>query len=195
MLNARSDWEIQRESSTGHEAIAAAAEFHPDVVIMGIAMKDMDGLEVIRKIRKTTPTPEILILSVHESEQIVLDALAAGAHGYVMKTNASDDLLRAVDSLRQHKVYFDSNVAGILLRAFLSYRAQIQKKARDQGQLSLRERAILKFIAEGQSNKEVAVRLNISVKTVETHRARLMAKLGVHSVSELVLYAVRNRVI
>ena len=181
--------------STGSEAIAPAAELHPDVVVMGSSMKDINDLEFIRQIRKTTPAPEILVLCRRESEQIEFDVLGAGTRGYITKTNVGGDLIVAVDALRQHKVYFDCEVSETLLRAFLAYRTGTRHQTQYTGPLTPREREIQQLVTEGKSNEQVAMAMNISVKTVETHWAHVMAKLGLHSVGELARYVVRKNMI
>ena len=191
----RPDWEVCGEASTGREAVARAASLKPDIAVMDISMPDMNGLEATSQIRKANPDIEVLILSMHESEQLVREVLASGARGYVLKADAGNDLIAALDALRQHKLFFTSSISELVLRGYLGD----DKEGRDgialNGQLSPREREILQLVAEGKSNKEVATILDISVKTVETHRARIMGKLDLHSVSDLVRYAIRNQIV
>jgi DNA-binding NarL/FixJ family response regulator len=188
----RPEWEVCGEASTGREAVSAADRLKPDIIVMDISMPDMNGLDATRQILKDAPQTEVLILSMHESEQIVHDVLNSGARGYLLKSDAGVDLMRALEALRQHKVFFTSKVAEVVLRGYLDGRPTDEPAPTSQ--LSPREREIVQLIAEGYSNKEVANTLNISVKTVETHRARIMAKLDLHSVSDLVRYAIRNSI-
>lgn len=195
IISGRPDWEVCGEAATGREAVAAAAKLHPDVVVMDISMPDLNGLEATRQILKNRPRTEVLILSMHESEQIVRDVLASGARGYVLKSDAGNDLVLALEALRQHKLYFTSNVAEVVLRGYLKGGTERASETQNSGILTSREREIVQLLAEGWSNKEVAAALHISIKTVETHRARIMAKLDLHSISELVRYAIRNQII
>jgi DNA-binding NarL/FixJ family response regulator len=153
-------------------------------------MPELNGLEAARQIRQKSPKTEILILTVHETEELAREVLAAGAKGYLLKSDAASDLLVALDSLRQRRPFFTSRVAQMVLGSFLEGRqARPRSEART---LSSREREIIQLLAEGCSNKEVATRLGISVKTAETHRANIMRKLDLHSISDLVRYAIRN---
>jgi len=193
--DARPEWEVCGEASTGREAVAAAASLKPDIVVMDISMPDMNGLEATRAILKDNPGIEVLILSMHESEQIVHDVLSAGARGYILKRDAGDDLIAALEAMRQHNLFFTSGVSEVVLSGYLG-RPEVETRADSPGgRLSPREFEIVKLVAESKSNKEVATILDISVKTVESHRANIMDKLGLHSVAELVRYAVRNHIV
>ena len=189
----RPDWEVCGEASTGREAVAAAERLKPDVVVMDISMPEMNGLKATRQVLKKNSRVQVLILSMHESEQIVRDVLDCGARGYILKSDAGTDLMVALEALRNHKVYFAPKIAEVLLRGYLDGGAI--NKSGVSSPLSSREREIVQLVAEGQSNKDMANTLNISVKTVETHRARIMAKLDLHSVGDLVRYAVRNNIV
>ena len=195
IVDARPDWEVCGEASTGREAIAAAASLRPDIVVMDISMPDMNGLEATREILKSNPGIEVLILSMHESEQMVHDVLGAGARGYIFKRDAGNDLIAALEALRHHKLFFTSGVSEVVLGGYLGRTAAEAPTEGASSRLSPRERQIVKLVAESKSNKEVANILNISVKTVESHRAHIMEKLGLHSVAELVRYAVRNNIV
>jgi DNA-binding NarL/FixJ family response regulator len=182
------------EASTGREAVAAAASLKPDIVVMDISMPDMNGLEATREILRSNPGTEILILSVHESEQMVHDVLSAGARGYMLKQDAGTDLIAALEALRQHKLYFTPRVSELVLGGYLGH-APAEVPDAPFSRLSPREFQIVQLVAESKSNKEVATILDISVKTVESHRAHIMEKLGFHSVTELVRYAIRNNIV
>jgi DNA-binding NarL/FixJ family response regulator len=192
--DARPDWVLCGEASTGREAVAAAASLKPDVVVMDISMPDMNGLEATREILKNNPDVEVLILSMHESEQIVHDILSAGARGYILKQDAGVDLITALEVVRQHKLFFTSIVSEVVLSGYLG-RALETNPESPSSRLTPRELQIVKLVSESKANKEVANILQISAKTVESHRAHIMEKLGLHSVTELVRYAVRNKIV
>jgi DNA-binding NarL/FixJ family response regulator len=193
--DARPEWEVCGEASTGREAVAAAARLRPDIVVMDISMPDMNGLEATREILKNNPGTEVLILSVHESEQMVHGILSAGARGYLLKQDAGTDLIAALEALRQHKLYFTPRVSELVLGGYLGHAAGEAPADAPFSRLTAREFQIVQLVAESKSNKEVANILNISVKTVEAHRAHIMEKLGLHSVAELVRYAIRNNIV
>jgi DNA-binding NarL/FixJ family response regulator len=195
VLDARSDWEVCGEASTGREAVSAAATLKPDIIVMDISMPDMNGLEATREILKNDPGIEVLILSMHESEQIVHDVLSAGARGYILKRDAGNDLITALEALRQHKLFFTSTVSEVMLSGYLNRSNTAAPADTPFRRLSPRELQIVKLVAESKSNKEVAHILEISAKTVESHRAHIMEKLDLHSVTDLVRYAVRNNIV
>ena len=194
LLETRPGWEVAGEAVTGRQAVEEARRLTPDVIIMDITMPEMNGLEATRQIRREIPEVEVLVLSVHDSEQLVREVLEAGARGYVLKSDAGRDLVAAVESLRQHKPFFTAKVSEMMLEGFLKGGAADTHKTAS-GVLTARERQIVQLLAEGKSNKEAADVLGISVKTVETHRSHIMAKLNLHSMSDLVRYAVRNQFI
>lgn len=188
--------EVVGEAVTGREAVEHARELKPDLVVMDIAMPDLNGLDATRQILRELPGTEILILTMHESEQIVREVLDAGARGYMLKSDAGRELLMAVQALRTHRPYFTTKISEMVLTGYLRKGGHDSlPKGVGSGRLTPREREIVQLLAEGLSNKEVAGRLNISVKTAETHRSRIMAKLNLRSVGELVRYAVRNGIV
>jgi len=193
--DARPEWEVCGEASTGREAVAAAASLKPDVVVMDISMPDMNGLEATREILKNNPGIEVLILSVHESDQIVHDVLAAGARGYILKQDAGTELIAALEAVRLHRVFFTARVSEVVLSGYLGRAAAGTPPDAPFSRLSPRELQIVQLVAESKSNKEVSNLLHLSVKTVESHRAHIMEKLGIHSVTELVRYAIRNNIV
>jgi DNA-binding NarL/FixJ family response regulator len=195
LLTARPGWEVCAEAKTGREAVALAEQLKPDVVIMDISMPDLNGLEAARRIHKLFPKTGILILSMHFSDQLVRDIVEAGARAYIVKSDADRDLVSAVEALASHRTFFTSRAAEMLLNGFSSQNSGTQPQALSRNRLTSREREIVQLLAEGKSSKEVAVALGISVKTAETHRANIMRKLELHSVSEVVRYAVRNQII
>ena len=193
--DARPEWEVCGEASTGREAVAAAARLRPDIVVMDISMPDMNGLEATREILKNHPGTEVLILSVHESDQIVHDVLAAGARGYILKQDAGTELIAALEAVRLHRVFFTARVSEVVLSGYLGRAAAGTLPDAPFSRLSPREIQIVQLVAESKSNKEVSNLLHLSVKTVESHRAHIMEKLGIHSVTELVRYAIRNNIV
>jgi DNA-binding NarL/FixJ family response regulator len=188
-------WKVCGEAATGREAVALAAEKKPDVVILDVSMPDLNGIEAARQIRRISPRSEILILTMHDSDQLLGEALDMGVRGYVLKSDAGRELVAAVDALVRHRPFFSSGVAETLLDG---YRRGDRKRSRqrlDHYRLTPRERQIVQLLAEGKSNKEVAVALGISVKTAETHRSNVFQKLEIHSLAELVRYAIRNKIV
>ena len=194
LLEAEAGWEIVGEATTGREAVAKAKLLKPDVVILDLRMPELNGLDATRQILQSVPGTEILILTVSDSELMARTVLEAGAHGYLSKSDAGRDLVAAVESLRNHRPFFTSTIARMVLEGFLK-RGGSEAATAPSDILSAREREIIQLLAEGKSNKEVAVALGISVKTAETHRAHIMRKLDLHSTSDLVHYAVRNGII
>jgi DNA-binding NarL/FixJ family response regulator len=193
VLESRKDWEIVGEATTGREAVDKVQKLKPDVVVMDISMPELNGLEAIRQIVKLAPRTEVLVLTMHESENLVHQVLDAGARGYLLKSDASRQLIAAIEALRIHKPYLTSRVNEMVLTGYLG--GKPLKGEASGGKLTPREREIVQLIAEGMSNKEIASALGISVKTAETHRTNIMRKLDFHSVSEIVRYAVRNHII
>jgi DNA-binding NarL/FixJ family response regulator len=195
LLTARPGWEICAEARTGREAVSLAEQHKPDIVVMDVSMPDLNGLEAARRIRKELPKTGIIILTLHFSDQLVKDIVESGARAYVMKSDADRDLVNAVEALANHRTFFTARAADMLLNDFSERTAPVQPTAPTRNRLTPREREIVQLLAEGKSSKEVAVVLGISVKTAETHRANIMRKLQLHSVSELVRYAIKNQII
>jgi len=195
LLQSHAGWEVVGEAHTGREAVAKAEGLKPDVVILDISMPDLNGIEAARRIRKSAPNTEVLILSVHYSDQLIRDILEAGVRGYIVKSDSDRDLIIAVETLANHKPFFTPRATEVILSNFNGSRAgnDLPESVRDR--LTSREREIVQLLAEGKSSKEVASSLGISVKTAETHRANIMRKLQLHTVTDLVRYAVRNQII
>ena len=181
-LESHPDWEVVAEAADGKEAIAKA-----DVAVVDYALPLINGIEVTRQIRRRLARAEVLIFTMHDSEGLIGEVLSAGARGFLSKSDAKRHLLEAIETLADHKPYFTSNISETLLKSFLL------KSGRSQSILTPREREIIQLIAEGNSNKQIATILGVSLKTVETHRAAVMRKLNLHSAAELVRYAVRNQ--
>jgi DNA-binding NarL/FixJ family response regulator len=190
VLESVKGWRVCAEATTGRDAVAKVKRYKPDVAILDIAMPGLNGVEAARQISKSSPHTGMLILSMHKSEKLVREVIEAGAQGYLLKDDADWDLVAAVDALRRHKPYFSFKVAQLAARE--------KKGAGGEGRrhrLTPRQLEIIQLLAEGRSNKEVATILNISVKTAETHRANIMLKLDLHSITDLVHYAIRNEII
>lgn len=195
LLAGRPGWQVVGEATTGREAVRIAEQLKPDVVILDITMPELNGLEAAHRILKSLPRTEVLILTMHESEQRVRDVLDAGARGYLLKTDAGRDLVAAVEALSQHKMFFTSKVAELVLEGYLKGSVRADEARSPLSRLTSREREILQLLAEGKTNKEVAAELDISVKTALAHRANIMHKLGFDSLSDLVRFAIRHEII
>lgn len=196
LLESRPGWSICAEAHTGREAVTKAEELKPDIVILDITMPELNGLEAARRILKASPNSEILVLSVHYSDQLIRDILDAGIRGYIVKSDSDRDLIVAVEALANHKPFFTPRATELILHNFNNRSSSPSELPEIIGnRLTSREREIVQLLSEGKSSKEVASVLSISVKTAETHRANIMRKLEIHSVSELVRYAVRNQII
>jgi DNA-binding NarL/FixJ family response regulator len=190
LLESHPGWEVCAEAADGREAVEKAAKLKPPVAVLDIGMPLLNGVEATRRIRKSSPDTEILVLTMHESEDLVQQVIEAGARGYILKDDADRILIAAVDAVRNHKPYFSTRVSSA---ADSIDSSEPPKSSRSR--LTPREREILQLLAEGKSNKEIASLLGISVNTAEAHRANIMLKLGFHSITELVVYAVRNKII
>jgi len=194
LLQTRPGWEVCGEAATGGEAVEKTEKLRPDIVILDIAMPELNGLEAARLIRKARPEVQILVLTMYESEDLVRELLKVGVRGYVLKTDAGSDLIAATEALSQGKTFLTSGALQGVLKGYLASTTSAEAET-PWSRLSGRERETLQLLAEGKTNKEIAFRLGVSIKTVEKHRARIMSKLGLHSISELVRYAIRNKII
>jgi DNA-binding NarL/FixJ family response regulator len=195
LLTARQGWEVCGEAKTGREAVSMAEQLKPDMVVMDISMPDLNGLEAARRIHKVLPKTGILILTMHFSDQLVRDVVDSGARGYILKSDADKELVSAVEAIANRRTFFTARASEMLLDGFSRLNSGAEPKLPPRNRLTSREREIVQLLAEGKSSKEVAVALGISVKTAETHRANIMRKLELHSVSELVRYAIKNQII
>jgi DNA-binding NarL/FixJ family response regulator len=191
ILESHEDLDIVAESSSGIEAVEAARRHQPDVAIVDVAMKELNGIETTAQILKQSPSTAVLILSMYSDERYVLRAVKAGARGYVLKNSAGDELIQAVHAVQRGQAFFSPAVARIFQDGVA--RLQDAKETSDRYEsLTSRERQVYQLLAEGNSNKDIANRLNLSLHTVETHRWRIMEKMDLHSTAELVLSAVRR---
>jgi DNA-binding NarL/FixJ family response regulator len=193
LLESQPGWEISGEATTGREAVDLAKRLQPDVVIMDLSLPELNGLDATRQILKDSPRSEILVLTMHHSEELARDVLRAGARGYVLKSDADQSLIAAVESLHQHKPFLTSRVTEFVLDDYMRRTDTLDDRVAHDA-VTAREREIIQLVAEGKSNKEAASTLGISVKTIEAHRANIMRKLRLHSVSDLVRYAIRNKI-
>lgn len=191
LIERESGWAVCGEAADGREAVALAEKFRPDVAVLDLTMPEMNGLEAARQINRRLPEVEVVMLTAHESDDLVHQVFDVGARSYILKTEAVKHLVPAVRSACAHKPFFTSKVSEIVFARYL-HRGEANKKS---ASLTPRERELVQLLVEGKSNKEAAGTLGISVKTVETHRAAVMHKLALRSVSDLVRYAIRNRII
>lgn len=197
LLEEQPGWEVAAEAADGREAVEKAKLVQPDVTILDLSMPELNGLEAAKEILKSVQT-KVLILTMYDSDPLIRQTLEAGARGYLLKSDAGRDLVSAVDALRRNKTFFTPKVAQMVLEGYLGRpsKENDEENNRKNGlRLTARQKQILQLLAEGKSSKEVAVALNISVKTAETHRANIMRRLDCHSVTELVRYAIRNHII
>lgn len=193
LLEGHEGWEVCGEARDGREAVDFATELQPDILLLDIGMPNLNGLDAARQILAVAPDARILILTIHDAEQVVREVLAAGARGFVLKSDAGRDLISAVEALENRRTFFTPKVAQMMLDGYLRPHEESDSSA--QTVLTPREREVLQLVAEGKSTKEVATMLKLSVKTAETHRTNLMRKLNLHSVADLTLYAVRNGIV
>jgi DNA-binding NarL/FixJ family response regulator len=193
LLESHPGWEVCGEASDGREAIEKAKELRPDLVLVDVGMPNLNGLDASRQILNVLPATRILVLTMHESEQIIREVLEVGARGFLLKSDTARDLIAAVEALQRRTTFFTSSVAEMVLNGYLHRGPDLEKPMKER--LTPREREVVQLLAEGKTSKEVAVVLNLSVKTAETHRTNVMRKLNLHSVADLVRYAVRNRIV
>ena len=195
LLETHAGWKVCGEAATGAEAVKQAKKLRPDVAVIDITMPDLNGFEATRQIRTVAPQTEVLVLTVHESEQALREVLDAGALGYVSKSDLDLNLSAAIESLLRHKPFFSSSVSEMMLKRYLKQDVPSKLPGTGPATLTPRQREIVRLLAEGKTNKEVALALGISVKTAETHRNNIMRKLQLRSFSHLVRYAVRHNLV
>ena len=195
LLETDSEIDVIGEAGDGREAVQLADRLKPDVMIMDLAMPELNGLDAIRQIRKDVPEIELLVFSMHDSEELIREVFAAGARGYVLKSDVALYLIEAVKSLARHKPFFTPRISEAILHSLVSNAGHNNVEPSRPGPLSGREREILQLLAENKSNKDIAKTLGISVRTVETHRRSVMQKLDATSIVELVHYAIRNGIV
>jgi DNA-binding NarL/FixJ family response regulator len=195
ILQAHRGWKIVGEAANGREAMEKATKLKPDIVVVDISMPELDGLEVTRQIRKSLPDIKVLVLTMHESGQMVRRALDAGANGYLLKSDITDYLPKAVRVIAENKRFLTPKICEIVLEGFINTGNKPDEGKPAGPRLTPRELEIIRLLAEGKSNKELSSQLGITVRTAETHRSNIMLKLGLHSLAELIHYAMRNEII
>src|ERR1700723_3551247 len=193
LLENHPGWEVSAEAKDGREAVERASELKPDLVLLDIGMPNLNGIDAARQILATCPPTHILILTMHYSPQVVQEVLAVGARGFLLKSDAGRDLVTAIDAVQHNRTFFTSQVTEIVVDGYLNPDRKDEPPLKNR--LTPRERQVVQLLAEGKTSKEVAVSLNLSVKTAETHRTNIMRKLGLHSVADLTLYALRHGIV
>jgi DNA-binding NarL/FixJ family response regulator len=195
LLQGHEGWEVCGEAVDGRDAVEKATQLQPDLVILDIGMPNLNGLDAARQILQNEPQIRVLILTIDESEQLIRQVVEAGARGFLLKSDAARDLVTAVEALQRNRTFFTSKVAELAVDGYLLGRSAQQTPDVSRTRLTPREREVVQLLAEGKTTKEVATILDMSVKTAETHRSNIMRKLNFHSVSQLILYAVRNNLV
>jgi DNA-binding NarL/FixJ family response regulator len=195
LLQDHRGWRVVGEAVDGGEAVQKAIALKPDVAIVDISMPEFDGIEATRRIREAVPDTNVLVLSLHESDEMVRHALDAGARGYILKSDLTECLVKAVKAVSEGKRFLTPSVSEIVLKGFLKARDVDEEGKHAAARPTRREIQVIRLLAEGKTNKEIAALLAIAVRTVETHRSRIMSKLGLHSLADLIHYAMRNEII
>ena len=195
LLQVQRGWKVAGEATNGREAVEKAAMLKPDVAIIDFSMPELDGLQATRQIREAAPNTEIVMLTMHESGQMVRRVMGAGALGYVLKSDLAACLVKAVRDASRGRRFLSPKVSQIVVEGFLTTENQSARAEDSQVRLTPRELQVIQLLAQGSSNKVVAAELRITVRTVETHRAKIMLKLGLHSIGELIQYAIRKKII
>jgi DNA-binding NarL/FixJ family response regulator len=194
LLETEPGWEVVAEASNGREAVEVVARAKPDVLVIDLAMPELNGLTATREILHFFPKVEIVLLTMHNTEQAVREVLESGARGYVLKSDAEQDLIAAVKAVSFGKPFFTGNVTEVVLKGYLN-RSPGTEPAETLPELTTRERQVVQLLVEGKGNKDVAVAMRVSVKTVEAHRSNINRKLSLRSTSDLVRYALRNGIV
>lgn len=196
LLQMHEGWEICGEAGDGREAVEMAKRLKPDVVVLDVGMPNLNGLAATRQLAQQNPELKIIVLTITDSDQVIREALDAGARGFVLKSDAARDLVSAVEALQRDRMFFTPRVNDMVLAGFLDKGdSGSGLETSKSPKLTPREREVIQLLAEGKSSKEVACLLNLSTKTAETHRSNIMRKLDFHSIRDLVVYAVKNDII
>jgi DNA-binding NarL/FixJ family response regulator len=195
LLRSRRGWRVIGEAANGRDAVEKANKLKPDVAIVDVSMPELDGLQVTRQIRDASPRTEVVILTMHESDQMVRRVLDVGALGYVLKSDLAANLVRAVKAVSVGKLFLTPKVSEIVVRGFLRNGKQADLPKRGELRPTPRQAEIIRLLAEGKANKVIAADLGITIRTVETHRAKIMQKFGLHSLAELLHYAIREKIV
>ena len=195
LLRAPRGWKVVGEAASGAEAVEKARKLKPDIAIVDLSMPELDGLQATRRIRQESPATKVVVLTMHESDQMVRRVLDAGALGYVLKSDLATHLVKAVGDVSSGKIFLTPSVSAIVLKGFLKNENPIAPAEQPSVQPTPREVQVLRLLAVGKSNKEISALLIISVRTVETHRAKIMLKLGLHSLADLINFAIRQKIV
>jgi DNA-binding NarL/FixJ family response regulator len=196
LLQTHEGWEICGEAKDGREAVEMARQLKPDVVIVDVGMPNLNGLAATRQLVQQNPQQKIVVLTITDSDEVIREALDAGARGFVLKSDAARDLVSAVEALQRNRMFFTPRVNDMVLAGFLDKgHVGARGEAPKLPKLTPREHEVVQLLAEGKSSKEVATLLNLSTKTAETHRSNIMRKLGFHSIRDIVVYAIKNNII
>jgi DNA-binding NarL/FixJ family response regulator len=195
ILRARRGWRVIGEAANGQEAVEKTHKLKPDVAILDVSMPDLDGLQATRQIREASPNTKVVVLTMHESDQMVHRVLEAGALGYVLKSDLAANLVKAVKDVSAGRLFLTPRVSDIVLKGFLNSADQMDPATQTRARPTPREVEIIRLLAEGKANKVIAANLGITIRTVETHRARIMVKLGLHSLAGLLHYAIRQKIV
>ena len=193
LLGSRGNWKVCGEARDGRDAVVKCRDLKPDLLILDICLPELNGVDAARQILKHNPNQAILILTSVDSEQVVRDCLEAGIRGWVFKSDGTEDLITAVEAMQRHNSVFSSRVSDLMMDRYK--RHNVSPSGGNLPKLSPREREVVQLVSEGKASKEVATILNVTLGTAETHRSNILRKLGLHSIAELVLYAVRNGII
>jgi DNA-binding NarL/FixJ family response regulator len=193
LIRSHESWEVCGEAVDGRDAVEKCRQLKPDLLILDICMPKLNGVDAAQQILKRNPAQVILILTAVDSEQVVRDCLEAGVRGWVFKSDGTDDLTTAVEALQRHKSIFSSRVSDLIMEGYK--RHGVGPAVAKVSNLSPREREVVQLVGEGKTSKEVAIILNVALGTAETHRSNILRKLKLHSIAELVLYAVRNEIV
>jgi DNA-binding NarL/FixJ family response regulator len=193
LLKAEPDMVVVAQASNGRDAVRLAQKFSPEIVIMDVTMPDLNGIEAVRQILSANRSTKVIALSMHSDRRYVTGMLSAGASGYLLKDCVFGDLIRAIRTVQAGQVYLSPNIAGIVVEELIHPRMRgYASRLTTQKLLSPREREVLQLLAEGHNTQDIAKSLYLSVKTVETHRRKIMEKLGLHSIAQLIKYAIRE---
>jgi DNA-binding NarL/FixJ family response regulator len=196
LLQSHDGWEICGEATDGRDAVEKATRLRPDIVVLDVGMPNLNGLVATRQLTQQDPHCKVILLTITDSDEVIREALAAGARAFVLKSDAARDLVAAVDALQHNRMFFTPRVNDLVLDGFLGKTPSVPADAASRlPQLTPREREVIQLLAEGKTSKQVASALNLSTKTAETHRSNIMRKLGLHCVSDLVVYAVKNNIV
>lgn len=193
LLSQKENIETVGTAGDGQEAFRRILELKPDIAVLDISMPGLNGLDLAEKLKTELPEVKVVILTMHKSGEFVSKALGAGVRGYVLKDNALEELIECIELVSERKIFLSQDITDIVVEGFVNHNRENPESA--EGALSSREKEVLQLLAEGKSNKDISDLLNLSAKTVETHRANIMRKLNLHSITDLVLYAVRNHII